>query len=82
MKISAKSKSSIYLVLKVDQIVVGLFGTGNLTIKRYKTMDDHYSDCDGLCYDCEEFTWCVFSPVNCENEFNILDLETNNIINN
>lgn len=37
--------------------------------------DDHYAHCDGLCYDCEEFSWCDLSPdVNHETELSILDL--------
>lgn len=24
--------------------------------------DEHYSHCDGLCYDCDEFSWCDLSP--------------------
>lgn len=26
--------------------------------------DEHYAHCDGLCYDCEEFSWCGLSPDN------------------
>jgi len=26
--------------------------------------DEHYTYCDGLCYDCEKFTWCELSPGN------------------
>ena len=45
--------------------------------------EEHYLNCDGLCYDCEEFTWCEFSPVNSENELNILELKNlNNNTNN
>lgn len=43
-------------------------------------MEDHYADCDGLCYDCEEFSWCVCSPVNSESELNIL--QSKNLNNN
>lgn len=26
--------------------------------------DEHYIYCDGLCYDCELFSWCALSPGN------------------
>lgn len=24
--------------------------------------DEHYADCDGLCYDCTHFEYCELSP--------------------
>jgi len=45
--------------------------------------EEYHSNCDGLCYDCEAFSWCEFSPSIKEfTEFDILELDTNNIINN
>lgn len=45
--------------------------------------EEHNMDCDGLCYECEAFSWCELSPCVKESiELDILELETNNIINN
>lgn len=36
-------------------------------------MDEYYTDCDGLCYDCEEFTWCPFSPYEITEEIDYIN---------